>query len=101
MSATRSSILETSPPEPATGGVTMGNVGLPEIRRLARRFGLTSREAQVARRLAVRRTNSEIARELHVSGHTVRKHTERVLRKMGIHSRRDVYGVISAAFRMD
>lgn len=101
MNATSTVTLELDPPEPSGTGLAMGTVGLPEPRRLTGRFGLTPREAQVARRLALRRTNSEIARELHVSGHTARKHTERVLRKLRIHSRRDVYRVISAVFEMD
>lgn len=94
----RSSILWMHPPEPTEVGVSAGTVGLPQPRQLCSRFGLTPREAQVARRLAVRRTNAEIAEELHVSGHTVRRHTEQVLRKLRVASRRDVYGVICAAF---
>jgi len=101
VSTTASSTFWIHPPEPSEVGPPVGSAGLPGPRRLCRRFGLTPREAQVARRLAVRRTNAEIASELHVSEHTVRRHTERVLRKLSINSRRDVYGVISAAFEME
>jgi DNA-binding CsgD family transcriptional regulator len=58
-------------------------------------FCLTAREAEVARLLNVRRSNHEIARELGVSEHTARHHTENVLRKLAVKSRREV----SAIFR--
>ncbi|MGE5290783.1 MAG: response regulator transcription factor [Micromonosporaceae bacterium] len=62
---------------------------------LRSRFGLTGREAQVAGRLAARRTNREIAAELHISEHTARRHTERVLLKLGVRHRENVYGTIA------
>ena len=54
------------------------------------RFGLTRREAQIARLLARRATNREIADQLGVSPHTVRHHVENVFTKLGIHSRRSI-----------
>lgn len=54
------------------------------------RFGLTRREATVAWCLAHRQSNDEIARALCVSPHTARHHTERVLGKLKVHSRREV-----------
>ena len=54
------------------------------------RLGLTRREAQIARLLARRATNREIAEQLEVSPHTVRHHVENVFVKLGIHSRRSI-----------
>jgi len=54
------------------------------------RFGLTRREAQIARLLARRATNREIAEQLDVSPHTVRHHVERIFAKLGVSSRRTV-----------
>jgi len=54
------------------------------------RFGLTRREAEVARLLARRATNREIAERLDVSPHTVRHHVENIFAKLGIHSRRSI-----------
>ena len=54
------------------------------------RFGLTRREAQIARLLAGRATNREIADQLDLSPHTVRHHVENIFAKLGIHSRRSI-----------
>jgi DNA-binding NarL/FixJ family response regulator len=54
---------------------------------LAARFGLTRREVEVARLLAQGRSNETIARELNISAHTARHHTQRVLSKLEVHSR--------------
>jgi DNA-binding CsgD family transcriptional regulator len=59
----------------------------PEVRK---RFGLTRKQASVAMLLAQRKSNVEIARELFISPHTARHHTERVLTKLGVHARTDV-----------
>ncbi len=52
--------------------------------------GLSSREADVALLLAEGASNVAIAHSLGISVHTVRRHTERVLSKLGVTSRRDV-----------
>ena len=54
------------------------------------RLGLTRREAQVARLLARRASNREIAEQLDISPHTVRHHAENVFSKLGVHSRRAI-----------
>ena len=53
-------------------------------------FGLTRSEVRVAALLGEGKSNLEIATELGVSPHTARRHTERVMQKMGIHSRAQV-----------
>lgn len=54
---------------------------------LAERFSLTRREAEVAMLLARGKSNQAIARELTISAHTARHHTQRVLSKLKVHSR--------------
>jgi len=73
-------------------GVTMRLAGDHEVAAelTLGRFGLTRREAQVARLLARRATNREIADQLDVSPHTVRHHVENIFAKLGIHSRRSI-----------
>ena len=58
-------------------------------RQLLARFDLTLREAEVLAQLARGRTNLEIARVLFLSPGTVRKHLERIFRKLGVHNRTD------------
>jgi DNA-binding CsgD family transcriptional regulator len=57
---------------------------------LSQAYGLTPAEARVAILLAVGRSNAELAGELVISPHTARRHTERVLRKLGVRSRAEV-----------
>ncbi|MBA3275969.1 MAG: hypothetical protein H0T72_09250 [Chloroflexia bacterium] len=52
--------------------------------------GLTSREQEVARLLALRLSDKEIARRLSISPRTVSTHVTVILGKLGVHSRRDV-----------
>jgi DNA-binding CsgD family transcriptional regulator len=53
-------------------------------------LGLTAREAEVARLAARRLTAAEVAAALGISVHTARRHTESVMRKLGVHSRREL-----------
>jgi DNA-binding NarL/FixJ family response regulator len=50
-------------------------------------YGLTARELEVAMLLAQGRSNAAIAKTLQISAHTARHHTQRVLAKLGVHSR--------------
>lgn len=58
--------------------------------RLVERYGLTPREIEIARRIAEGGRNDPIAVGLGISPHTVRRHTEAVLRKLGVASRAQV-----------
>jgi DNA-binding CsgD family transcriptional regulator/PAS domain-containing protein len=51
---------------------------------------LTARERQVYDLLARRMTDDEVAAALGISWHTARRHTERVLAKVGVRSRREL-----------
>ena len=64
--------------------------------RLAERFSLTRREVQVANLLAQGLSNQAIAQELKISAHTARHHTQRVLSKLGVHSRGEAGAKIRA-----
>jgi len=55
--------------------------------RLRTDHGLTPREVQVALLLAEGLSNSVLASRLEISPHTARHHTQRVLDKLGVHSR--------------
>ncbi|HEU5304135.1 MAG TPA: LuxR C-terminal-related transcriptional regulator [Gemmatimonadales bacterium] len=59
-------------------------------------YGLTAREAEVALLLAEGHSNTAIAAALHISTHTTRHHTQRILSKLGVHSRAAAGAVIRA-----
>lgn len=52
-----------------------------------REAGLTAREITVAQLLVSGRTNEELAREIHISPLTVKKHLERIYAKVGVANR--------------
>lgn len=57
---------------------------------LMRRFGLTQREAEVTVMLAQGASNKAIAARIMTTEHTARRHTENILRKLGLNSRAQV-----------
>lgn len=59
---------------------------LPDVTSLMQ-LGLTHRQAEVLRSLAMGLTNKEIARQLHVSEWTVRHHVSAVLEKLEVSNR--------------
>lgn len=63
---------------------------LPTDEQMPRDFGFTASETRVARLLASRLSNREIAWELDVTEHTARRHTEKVLQKLGVRRRTEV-----------
>jgi DNA-binding CsgD family transcriptional regulator/PAS domain-containing protein len=74
--------------DPPTGPGMLPAPGLQAM------FGLTPREAEVAGLLGEGHRNHEIAARLSVTEHTARRHTERVLRKLGVRSRSAVAAAI-------
>ena len=70
--------------------VLMERVGpeLPTTRELRVAFGLRGREPQVALLAAEGLSNAAIAQQLRLSAHTVRHYLERVLTRLGLHSRK-------------
>ena len=56
-------------------------------RRASGRRGLTSREAEILGWIAHGKQNAEIARQLCISPHTVRKHIEHIFEKLGVRTR--------------
>jgi DNA-binding CsgD family transcriptional regulator len=65
-----------------------------ELRAL---YGLTPRECGVVRLLASAATDMQIAHKLGISWHTARRHTERVLLKLSVHTRSEVAAKLQAA----
>lgn len=79
----------TAGPDPAALVLAEGvSARLPDPRALAGRYGLTPRQAQVARLLATGASNREIADRLEISPHTARHHAQSVLNRVGLHSRK-------------
>jgi DNA-binding NarL/FixJ family response regulator len=74
---------------------------LPSPEFLMRRFSMTTREADVALLLARGASNATVASELRISQHTARHHTENVLAKLNVHTRREVASAIVAGTPSD
>lgn len=68
---------------------------IPAPDSLRARYGLTVRELQVASLLMHRLSNKEIARMLNISPHTARHHTENVLTKLKVRSRKALRRLVS------
>ena len=66
--------------------------GHPSHEQLRAAYGLTAVESRVAALLAERMSNREIVQLLGVTEYTARRHTERVLRKLGVNRRTAVRG---------
>jgi DNA-binding CsgD family transcriptional regulator len=60
---------------------------LPAAGEIQARFGLTPAEARVALLIAQGSRNAGVATALSISPHTAKRHTERVLQKLGVASR--------------
>lgn len=78
--------------------IERAQVTLPSRDALIKRFGMTTREADVALLLARGARNTAIAAALHISPHTARHHTENVLGKLGVHARAEVSQAIADGF---
>ena len=61
---------------------------------------LTAREAEIARLVAKRRTNPEVASELFLSVKTIESHVRNIFRKLDISSRLDIAPAIERADRL-
>lgn len=71
-------------------GALLARLLLVEIDELCSRLPLTRREAQVSLLMAERLTYAEIACRLGISPNTARRHSERVLEKLGVHRRQEL-----------
>ena len=68
-----------------------------DVERLVSDYHLTKRELQTATLLLRRLSAREIASALGVSVNTARRHTEHVLSKLGVHSKRDAAARLNGA----
>ena len=66
----------------------------PSRARLEEAYGMTPREAEVASLLVEGLSNGAVARQLGISPHTARHHTQRVLGKLGAHSRAEAGAIL-------
>lgn len=64
-----------------------------KVALIMKAYGLTEREGEILRLMVQRRTNTEIAHELIISEGTVKTHTHRIYRKLGINSRAQLHSL--------
>jgi PAS domain S-box-containing protein len=74
-------------PEERAGPGGTGDAGAEGVDRMLRSHGLSKREIEVARLLALGHTNPEIAASLYLSVRTIEHHRASVFRKLGFRSR--------------
>ncbi|MGN1181672.1 MAG: response regulator transcription factor [Faecalibacillus sp.] len=58
-----------------------------DIKSAQAKFHLTVREIEIIKNMVALKTNSEIARDLHISEYTIAKHIQNIFKKMNIASR--------------
>jgi DNA-binding NarL/FixJ family response regulator len=82
--------------EPAFVLLILGQQGSTwSLDALQTAFRLTPKQARIASALAVGLSNQEIAEQLSISPHTVRRHTEQVFLKLNVRSRAQVADLLS------
>ena len=74
-------------PLAAEAATEVAKLGGSVSRRVSEETGLTRRELEVVRLIAVGRTNRDVAQELFLSPRTVDMHVRHILRKLDCHSR--------------
>ena len=93
----------------ASGAVREAAVAARRLRQLGRRLpprgrspahgaglaGLSSREREVAERVASGKTNREVAAALFLSEKTIGSHLARIYEKLGVHSRAALAGIVA------
>ncbi len=89
--------LITVEPSFAIGLVRQSGMPMTEA-NLAARYGLTRREAQVARLLARGYSNKAVAVELDLSPYTARNHTRAVMARLGVSSRAKAASLLNSDF---
>jgi two-component system response regulator NreC len=67
--------------------------GLETLRRAVDEDGLSPREVEVLRLIALGHTSAEIAAKLELSRRTIEAHRARILRKLGVHTRAELVQV--------
>ncbi len=102
----RAAAARAAEPAPASSAASAATGEAPDVigytdEELVARFGLTLRQAAVARLLARGLTNPEIAEALAISRFTARNHAEQVLAKLGVVSRGRVAAALRAAYDAD
>ena len=66
----------------------------PSSPEVAARLPLTSREREVVTLIALGRSTTQIAQEMHISAETVRTHVRNSMSKLGVHTRAQLVAVV-------
>ena len=65
------------------------------IDAISKRYGITKREHEIIEQISLGKTNQQIADELFISLQTVKDHTHRIYKKMGVNSRLKLITLLS------
>jgi DNA-binding CsgD family transcriptional regulator len=67
-----------------------GSYAVLGVQALREKYGITAREAQIARYIAIGQSNAEIAERLRISALTVRSHIEHLFLRLDVKRRSEV-----------
>ncbi len=77
-------------PDPVQRGLLVSR-----LEEIGQRYGLSERESEILALACCGRMNKDIARELHISLETVKKHLYNIFRKTGVRSRVQLFLLVS------
>jgi two-component system nitrate/nitrite response regulator NarL len=83
---------QVAQPEPKAGAPSDPLAALPEAQRAL----LSPRETEVLLALATGASTRELSAQLFISEHTVRNHLKAIYRKLGVHSRTELFSKLTA-----
>ncbi|MDR2108674.1 MAG: helix-turn-helix transcriptional regulator [Coriobacteriales bacterium] len=82
------------------GGPEVGGELLNACTSIAQDYGLTPRESDVLKALALGQGSEEIAKSLFISQNTAKSHMQSIYHKIGVHSKKELHRIVTGRQRL-